>query len=59
MDSILRFLDSQNAQVTVTINLPSEATFSQPGNPVIVRAPRGETVSGPPAERPAGEGLAP
>jgi len=41
MDNVLRFLDSQNAQVTVTINLPSETTFSEPGTPVIVRAPRG------------------
>jgi len=40
MDGILRYLDSQNAQVTLTINLPSETTFGEPGMPVIVRAPR-------------------
>jgi len=58
MDNILRYLDSQNAQVTVTINLPSEATFSESGKPVIVRAPKsgaagsykGEAVPIPPAQ---------
>jgi anti-sigma factor RsiW len=53
MDGILRYLDSQNAQVTVTINLPSEATFNESGNPVIVRAPRAElagTVQGDPVQ---------
>jgi anti-sigma factor RsiW len=53
MDGILRYLDSQNAQVTVTIKLPSETTFNEPGNPVIVRAPKvyqgASTVSAPAA----------
>jgi anti-sigma factor RsiW len=37
MDHILRYLDNQNAQVTLTINLPSGATFGEAGTPVIVR----------------------
>ena len=40
MDDVLHYLDSQNAQLTLTIKLPSEATFNEPGTPVIVRAPR-------------------
>jgi hypothetical protein len=56
MDGILRYLNNQNAQVTLTINLPSEATFSQQGTPVIVRAPKvyrgADAVSTPPAATP-------
>ena len=35
MERILRYLDSQNAQVTLTINLHSETDFGEAGTPVI------------------------
>jgi anti-sigma factor RsiW len=38
MDDLLRFLDSQNAQATLTIRLPTGTTFDNPGRPVIMRA---------------------
>ena len=54
MDSILRYLNTQNAQVTLTINLPSEATFNEPGTPVIVRAPKSGSAAAPVTMPPSG-----
>lgn len=53
MDGILRYLDSQNAQVTLTINLPSETTFGEPGNPVIVRASKANKGAAPVSTTPS------
>jgi len=38
MDELLRFLNSSDGQVQLTINLPSGATFGSAGSPVIVRS---------------------
>ncbi len=38
MDALLRYLDSKDAQVTLTIRLPSGATFDSTGSPTIMRA---------------------
>ena len=47
MDELLRYLDSSDGQVTLTINLPSGTTFGSAGKPVIMRAPQsGMTVGG-------------
>ena len=37
MEDLLRYLDSRDGQVTLTIKLPSGTTFSSPGKPVIMR----------------------
>jgi anti-sigma factor RsiW len=50
MDELLRYLDSSDGQITLTINLPSSTTFGSAGKPVIMRqgrAPRGQTVASP------------
>ncbi|HOX31389.1 MAG TPA: zf-HC2 domain-containing protein [Spirochaetales bacterium] len=52
MERILRYLDSQNAQVTLTINLPSETDFGEAGTPVIVRAPKVRPVQAAEGEAP-------
>jgi anti-sigma factor RsiW len=39
MDALLRYLDSKDAQVTLTIRLPTGATFDSTGSPTIMRAP--------------------
>ena len=52
MDELLRYLDSSDGQITLTINLPSSTTFGSAGKPVIMRqgrAPRGQTVASPSA----------
>lgn len=52
MDELLRYLDSSDGQITLTINLPSSTTFGSAGKPVIMRqgrAPRGQTVAAPSA----------
>lgn len=46
MDELLRYLDSGDGQVTLTINLPTGATFGSAGKPVIMRG--GQVVSGSP-----------
>jgi anti-sigma factor RsiW len=38
MDELLRFLNSSDKQVQLTINLPSGATFGSAGKPVIMRS---------------------
>jgi anti-sigma factor RsiW len=38
MDELLRYLDANDAQVTLTIKLPSGTSFGSAGNPVIMRA---------------------
>jgi anti-sigma factor RsiW len=38
MNELLRYLDARDGQVTLTINLPSEATFGNAGKPVIMRS---------------------
>jgi anti-sigma factor RsiW len=45
-EEILRYLESQDAQATLTIRLPSNATFDAPGQPVIMR-----TDAYPPAQK--------
>jgi len=48
MNDLLRYLDSSDGQITLTINLPSGATFGSAGKPVIMRQGqvlRGQTVS--------------
>jgi len=47
MDELLRYLNSSDGQVTLTINLPTGTTFGSAGKPVIMRsgqAIRGTTV---------------
>jgi anti-sigma factor RsiW len=49
MDELLRYLNSSDGQVTLTINLPTGTTFGSAGKPVIMRAGqaiRGTTVGG-------------
>jgi len=38
MEELLRYLDSHDAQVTITMNLPTGARFDESGEPVIIRA---------------------
>jgi len=38
MDELLRYLDARDGQVTLTINLPTGATFGSAGTPVIMRS---------------------
>lgn len=54
MDELLRYLDSSEGQITLTINLPTGTTFGSAGKPVIMRA--GRTVSSQSASlQPVGE----
>jgi anti-sigma factor RsiW len=49
MDELLRYLDSSQGQVTLTINLPSNTSFGSAGKPVIMREGQvlnGRTVGG-------------
>jgi anti-sigma factor RsiW len=49
MEELLRYLNAQGGEATLTIKLPSEATFGSAGNPVIMRSTqvvRGTTVGG-------------
>ena len=39
LETLVRYLESQNSAQAVTINMPGEAWFSQPGNPVLVASP--------------------
>jgi len=48
MDSLVRYLEAQNAQVSVTIQLPQNASFPASGEPMIVKTPPIEAVSLPP-----------
>jgi len=43
MDELLRYLDAQGGQVTLTIKLPNDTTFGSAGQPVIMRS--GQVVS--------------
>ena len=38
MEALVRYLEAQNAQVNLTIQLPSGATFSSSGKPVVMKA---------------------
>lgn len=38
MDALVKYLESQDAQVNLTIQLPSGATFDSSGRPVVVKA---------------------
>jgi negative regulator of sigma E activity len=38
MDELLRYLDAHDAQVTITMNLPTGTRFDDSGEPVIIRA---------------------
>ncbi|MBL8968738.1 MAG: zf-HC2 domain-containing protein [Spirochaetaceae bacterium] len=38
MEALIRYLESQDAQVNLTIQLPADATFSSSGKPLIVKA---------------------
>ncbi len=51
MEALIRYLESRDAQVNLTIELPREATFAASGKPFIVRAADYGPVS--PASRPA------
>lgn len=49
MDELLRYLDSSQGQVTLTINLPTNTSFGSAGKPVIMREGqvlKGRTVGG-------------
>lgn len=48
MESLVRYLEAQNAQVSVTIQLPQNSAFTSKGEPLIVKTVPGETVSWPP-----------
>jgi anti-sigma factor RsiW len=50
MEALLQYLDSKDAQVTLTIHLPSGRTLDSSGSPVIMRAPRATTVAAPPSQ---------
>ena len=39
LETLVRYLESQNSAQAVTINMPGEAWFAQPGNPVLVASP--------------------
>jgi len=46
MEELLRYLDAHDAQVTITMNIPSGTLFDESGEPVIIRAsqePRGRS----------------
>lgn len=49
MDSLVRYLEAQNAPVSITIQLPANPAFTGGGAPMIVKTPPSETVSLPPA----------
>lgn len=36
LENLVQYLESQNSSQAVTIKMPSEAVFNQPGNPVLV-----------------------
>ncbi len=38
MEELLRYLDAHDAQVTITMNIPSGTLFDESGEPVIIRA---------------------
>ena len=42
LETLVRYLESQNSAQAVTINMPGEAWFNQPGNPVLVASPLSE-----------------
>ncbi|MFZ4617356.1 MAG: anti-sigma factor family protein [Rectinemataceae bacterium] len=52
MESLVRYLETQNAPVNITIELPAGTTFPLGGEPVIVKDPMGQTVSLPPSGSP-------
>ncbi|HUX37584.1 MAG TPA: zf-HC2 domain-containing protein [Rectinemataceae bacterium] len=49
MDSLVRYIEAQNAPGTISIVLPANASFSGGGAPMIVKTPPVETVSLPPS----------
>jgi len=40
MDDLLRYLETRDAQVTLTIQMPTGTTFEGSGSPVVMRVPR-------------------
>lgn len=38
MEELIRFIESQDAQVSVTIHIPGDATFEAPGQPLIMKS---------------------
>lgn len=57
MDELLRYLDSSDGQITLTINLPSSTTFGSAGKPVIMR--QGQAIHGQTVAEPSVGGIAP
>lgn len=51
MDSLVRYLETQNAPVSITIQLPSNTAITGGGDPMIVKTPPSETVSLPPSSQ--------
>ena len=49
MDSLVRYLETQNAPVSITIQLPPNGSFTGGGTPMIVKTPPAESVSLPPS----------
>jgi len=49
MDSLVRYIEAQNAPLSMTIKLPANASFSGGGAPMIVKTPPAEMVSFPPS----------
>ncbi|MEI6389190.1 MAG: zf-HC2 domain-containing protein [Spirochaetota bacterium] len=45
MEALVRYLETQNAPVNITIELPVGTAFPVGGEPVIVKVPMGQTVS--------------
>ena len=49
MDSLVRYLEAQNAPVSITIQLPANGSYAGGGAPMIVKQPPAEAVSLPPS----------
>ncbi|HUX41931.1 MAG TPA: zf-HC2 domain-containing protein [Rectinemataceae bacterium] len=45
MDSLVRYLETQNAPISITIQLPPNGSFAGGGAPMIVKTPPAEAVS--------------
>lgn len=49
MDSLVRYLETQNAPISITIQLPPNGSFAGGGTPMIVKTPPAQAVSLPPS----------
>jgi hypothetical protein len=47
METLVRFLESQNAPLNITIQLPAVGSTQASGEPMIIKTPPVETVSWP------------